>query len=477
MGGRRAETGDCCAAEDGRGCCPSPEKQQQQPAGRVLVQHLAACAASNTAFVAGLALGWSSATLAMRTESVQGFPITIEEWSWVTSLYGVGGGIGAASVGRLVHVLGRRVVLLAFGPVSLAAWALILWSSSVWMLFAGRVMIGASCGAACVATPIYVCEMAHPSIRGALSTYFEILICVGIFFAYVLGKLLPVFWVNVVCLSFSVVHVLCFAWFPDTPRWYLLRGREEDARRSMLFFRGTDYDVDGEMQLIKEGVKESEGAAEGGWRVFAAPAARKALTITIILMVLQQITGVNAITFYATQLFRDAGAFDAYTASIVVAAVEVLAAVVSMFCVDRLGRRVLLLISGICMAVTTGLMGCYFFFKDYLGDDLSSISWLPIVVVSVYMFMFSVGFGPVIWVFLGEIFPDNVKGVATGVASGLGWFFSFLVTKFYPGLADSLGNYTCYWGFCAICVLSCIYIFFGMPETKGKTLDEIQAEL
>lgn len=93
------------------------------------------------------------------------------------------------------------------------------------------------------------------------------------------------------------------------------------------------------------------------------------------------------------------------------------------------------------------------------------------------MFMFSIGWGPVAWVFLGEIFPDNVKGVATGLGSAACWFCAFLVTKFYPGLALELGNYTCYWTFCVLCVMACFYVIFRVPETKGKSLDEIQAQI
>lgn len=115
--------------------------------------------------------------------------------------------------------------------------------------------------------------------------------------------------------------------------------------------------------------------------------------------------------------------------------------------------------------------------QDYLSEDVSSVSWLPIVLVSVYMFTFSIGWGPVVWVFLGEIFPDNVKGVATGAVAGTGWFCSFIVTKFYPGLAITVGNYTCYWIFFALCVVACAFVTFFLPETKGKTLDEIQANL
>lgn len=108
---------------------------------------------------------------------------------------------------------------------------------------------------------------------------------------------------------------------------------------------------------------------------------------------------------------------------------------------------------------------------------MSSVSWLSIILVCVYMFTFSMGWGPVIWVFLGEIFPDNIKGVASAACAATGWGASFLVTKFYPGVAADLGNYTCYWIFFALCVLSCVFVVAFVPETKGKTLDEVQADL
>ncbi|XP_034250495.1 facilitated trehalose transporter Tret1-like [Thrips palmi] len=457
--------------------CGSAVGSEVGPAarGRVLVQHAGAMAAANAGTIVGLALGWSSAAAEV-LDGAQGMPVTLDEWSWVVSLFCVGASVGAASVGRLVHSLGRKTVILAVGPVTIVAWALHLWASSVWMLYAGRLLVGAACGAACVATPIFVCEMSEPRIRGALSSYFEILLCVGILVVYVFGKLLPVLWLNVACLAVSVLHILGFMWFPDTPRWFLLRGREEDAKKALLFYRGPHYDVDAELALLKVGVKES-AATPAGWKAFGTRAAKKALAITMVLMILQQITGVNAITFYASQLFKETGSFDAYTASIVVAAVEVVSGGVSMFFVDTLGRRALLTFSSVCMAACTGLMGGYFYFKEFLGRDVSSVSWLPIILVCVYMFTFTTGWGAVVWVFLGEIFPDNIKGVATAACAATGWCASFLVTKFYPGVAAELGNYVCYWGFFALGVLSCVFVVLALPETKGKTLDEVQAEL
>ncbi|KAK3922194.1 Facilitated trehalose transporter Tret1-2-like protein [Frankliniella fusca] len=456
---------------------------------RVLLQHLGALSASNVGTLFGLALGWSSAAKAIYSEAeqqrTQGFVVDLEQWSWVSSLYGLGALAGSVAFSRLVFPLGRKRVILLVGPVSAASCMLLLWASSVWMLYAGRVGQGLSSGMAAVATPIYISEMSSPDIRGALATYFEILLCLGILVMYTLGKFLAVYWVNVVCLSVGVLHSVCFMWFPDTPRWHLLHGREREARESLLFYRGRDYDVDAEIKIINDGIKESAAKAVSGWRAFSARPARKALILAVTLMTMQQVTGVNAITFYASKLFEEAGVGDGHLASIIVAAVEVVAAVVSLGFVDRLGRRTLLMMSGASLAICTGIMGVYFFFKassssaprDFKGEDVSTITWVPILVVSVYMFMFSVGFGPVIWVMLGEMFPDNVKGVATGVAAGVGWFFSFAVTKFYPTLSVALGEYTCYWIFFGFSILSCLFIGFCLPETKGKTLDEIQEEL
>lgn len=438
------------------------------------MQHAGAIAAANTGTIFGLGLGWSSAAAAV-LDGAQGMPVTLDEWSWVTSLFCIGCATGSAGVGGLVHSLGRRRVILAVGPLTMVAWALLLWASEVWMLYAGRLLLGVAAGAACVATPIFVSEMSEPRIRGALSAYFEILLCIGILLVYAFGKL-PVFWLNVACFAFSVLHVAGFMWFPDTPRWYLLRGREEDAKKALLFYRGPHFDVDGELVLLKAGVKES-AMASAGWKAFGSRAAKKALIITLVLMVLQSITGVNAITFYASQLFTEAGAFDAYTASIVVASVEVVSAFVSMFFVDSWGRRPLLLASGGTMAACTGLMGGYFYFKEVLGEDVSSVSWLPIILVCLFMFAFSIGWGTVVWVILGEIFSDNIKGVATATCASAGFLASFLVTKFYPGLALDLGNYVCYWIFFGLSVLACVFVFLCVPETKGKTLDEVQAEL
>ncbi|XP_052132393.1 facilitated trehalose transporter Tret1-like [Frankliniella occidentalis] len=275
---------------------------------RILLQHLGAMSASNVGTIMGLVLGWSSAAKAVYSDpeqqELQGFAVDLEQWSWVSSLYGIGGLIGSLSVGKLVFSLGRKWVILSVGPITMAAWALHLWATSVWMLCAGRLLMGFACGACCVATPIYISEMSSPGIRGALSTYFEILLCLGILIVYTMGKFLTVYWMNVICLLFSVVHTACFVWFPDTPRWHLLHGREKAARRSLVFYRGPHYDVDDEIKLITVGIEESKATALSGWKAFSTRPARKALIITVTLMTMQQVTGVNATTFYASKLFE-----------------------------------------------------------------------------------------------------------------------------------------------------------------------------
>lgn len=194
-------------------------------------------------------------------------------------------------------------------------------------------------------------------------------------------------------------------------------------------------------------------------------------------MAFQQFTGVNCIVFYVEEIFLDAGgSVQGSNAAIMVGGAQLAACLVSTLVVDRAGRRPLLLISGTVMAACCTTLGAFFFMKSH-GQDVSGLGWLPVASVCLYFIIFSLGFGPVPWVMLGELFAPEVKGAATAVASAVSWWLTFLTTCQFQPLVDAIGEGPTFWGFAALTALGVLFVAVCVPETKGRTLEQIQLAL
>ncbi|KAK3928472.1 Facilitated trehalose transporter Tret1-2-like protein [Frankliniella fusca] len=461
--------------------------------GGKATQHVSAAVVSLLALSCGMALGWTSAAAAVE-HGAQGFAVSSEAWSWVGSALTLGAVAGCAAVGALLGPLGPRAACLALAPVFLAGWALHTWPTAVWMLVLGRALTGFSFGATCVVVPIYTSEVGESAVRGALGSYLELNICVGVLVVYLLGAYLPLLWLNLCCLVVPAVFAALFVWLPDSPRWLLGRGRRaageasgeaeaearrEEARAAMSFYRG-GQDVSAELAELEAALKcnaeQDEDVSLAA--AFNTTASRKGLALAVGAMVLQQLSGIDAVTFYASQMFRDAGtlALSADEASLVMASAQIAAVMVSLLVVDNLGRRMVLVISSSIVCACCVAMGFYFYLNSGEAAD-HSLDWVPVLVSCVYVIGFALGLGPVPWLFVGEIFPDRVKGLASSVANASNWLCAFLVTMLFPTINDSLGVHVSFWAFGACCLVGALCVGLLYPETKGKTLDEIQDEL
>jgi SP family facilitated glucose transporter-like MFS transporter 8 len=177
-------------------------------------------------------------------------------------------------------------------------------------------------------------------------------------------------------------------------------------------------------------------------------------------------------------LFQSAGStLEASTATIIVGVIQAIATFISTLVVDRLGRRILLLISDFVMAICTLLLGVYFYLMNETTDDVTNLGWLPLTSVCLFIVVFSLGYGPIPWMMVGELFAPQIKGFASSLSCVLNWILAFIVTKFYSDMANSFGTHTTFWIFAVISAIGTVFVFFLVPETKGKTLDEIQKEL
>ena len=426
------------------------------------------------AMAGGTVLAWTSPTLPELQSPNSTLPVTPEEGSWIGSLVAVGAIVGAVPAGYFADRFGRKLVLLAVSVPFLLSWILICVANAVGILYAARLIAGFATGAVSVVAPMFIGEIAESSIRGALGSFFQVMLTVGILYTYVVGAVADYIWLGILSGVIPVVFFLTFLRVPESPTYLMKKHRTEDAKKSLQYYRGTSYNIWRELQDLEKDISESTQAKVSIRDLISSKGTRKALVVSLGLMIFQQLSGINAVIFYSVDIFDAAGStLDPKVAAIIVGVVQVVVTYIASAIVDRAGRRVLLLLSASIMGLCLAILGLYFCLKNK-GDDVSDIGWLPLLCVTVFIVMFSLGFGPLPWMMMGEVFAPNIKAAASSIAVCTNWTLTFLVTFSFGKLIVGLGEDWTFWLFAIICGIATVFIFYLVPETKGKTLTEIQ---
>lgn len=431
------------------------------------------------ALSAGTAFGWSSpAEIPMLEHQSAGFPIDDEQWSWVGSLLTLGAALICAVIGLIINAFGRKRSMLVMVVPFLAGWALVIWASSIEMLLVGRFLLGMSGGAYFVMAPMYIGEIAQKEIRGALGTYFQLMVTMGILLVYALGYGLSVFVFSLICAAIPIVFAAIFVFMPETPLFLVSKNQTEDAVKSLQRLRGADYDYSEELTELQDDEERRRMEHSSVWQALKRPATIRAITISFGLMFFLQLSGINIVIFYTSSIFKAANTgIDSELATILVGVMQVLATFVASMVVDRVGRRVLLLISISVMAVCKLILGVYFLLKDQDEKSVASIGFLPVLALCLYIIVFSLGFGPIPWLMVGELFAPDMKGVAGSAAGSFSWLFAFAVTKSFASVQSAIGAGPTFFMLAGFSTVGTVFVWFIVPETKGKTLAEIQVML
>ena len=257
---------------------------------------------------------------------------------------------------------------------------------------------------------------------------------------------------------------------PSSPRWLVAKGRDAEARR--VFDRlGEGATAEAEIASIHASLA-AEGS--GSWRDLLAPGIRPALLVGVGLAVFQQVTGINTVIYYAPEIFAQAGIAGAkgeLWAALVVGAVNVLATLIAVRWLDRVGRRPLLVAGLIGMGASLALLGAVF----ASGASGSSVGIASVVLIATYVACFAFSLGPIVWVLISEIYPLGVRGLAVSVATMANWGANLVVGLSFLTLIEKLGRANTFWLFAALCVANLVFVLRVVPETKGKSLEEIQA--
>ncbi|KAH8283468.1 hypothetical protein KR018_003179 [Drosophila ironensis] len=445
--------------------------------GSSLPQYIAGLSASFGALCMGASIGWSSPVEDKITDDMDyGFTISSSQFGWVSSLLTLGATVICIPIGFAIDWIGRRPTMLALIPPYMVGWMLMIFADNVIMLYFGRFILGMCGGAFCVTAPMYCTEISTTALRGTIGAFFQLLIVSGVLYGYLVGGFLDLLYINILCAILPIIFFVVHFFMPESPVYLALKGRNDDAAKSLQWLRGADADIEDELKEIFEESQRQNGQEKVN--IIAAlrrPIVLKGLGISVLLQVFQQWTGINAILFYSSSIFADVGSSLSGTdASIIIAVVQVTSTFVAVMIIDKTGRRILLIISGLLMAISTALMGLYFQMDESKPGSMDDFGWLPICSICVFIVFFSIGFGPVPWLVMAELFSEDVKSVAGSISGTSNWLSAFLVTLLFPILKSGIGPGPTFWIFTVIAVLSFLYSLFFVPETKGKTILEIQ---
>lgn len=246
-------------------------------------------------------------------------------------------------IGYFCDLVGRKYAMLSLIIPFTAGYLIIIFANSLVMLYVGRFVTGMAGGAFCVSAPMYTSEIAQKEIRGALGSYFQLLLTVGVLFAYILATFTSIMAYTIILAVIPLIFGAVFFFQPETPVYLLKKGKEEEARASLLRLRGNKYDVDAEIKDIKAQLEADERNKVPFMKSISKRATKKAFLISFGLMFFQQLSGVNAVIFYTGTIFTDAGVELGKVATIIVGAMQVGATFVASLIIDKLGRKILLL--------------------------------------------------------------------------------------------------------------------------------------
>ncbi|MBN1927149.1 MAG: sugar porter family MFS transporter [Prolixibacteraceae bacterium] len=426
------------------------------------------------AALGGLLFGFDIAIVAGTVPFLEKhFSLSEAQLGWtVASLY-VGCIIGSFSTGYLTDRFGRKIPLIIAAAIFVVSSVFMGWSPTQNMLIVWRMIAGIGVGAASMLSPLYIAEVSPANVRGKMVSINQLTIVIGILIAYSSNYFLSGIennwrWMFTSGAAPSLLFVISAFFLPESPRWLISKGKIENAKiilgKTISLQKAND-----EIIAIQANLKsEIKGRISDILKKGVAPVVLLGITMAVF----QQISGANAVFFYAPKIFEKAGMniSDQLFQQILIGCINLIFTLVSMQLVDRIGRKKLMLFGSSFMALWLLVISIFFHFSFFEGY------WLTIVVLA-FVATYATTLAPVTWVYISELFPTRIRGISISLATGMLWVACFLLTYLFPILIENLKATQTFLLFAAICFIYFLILLKFAPETKGKTLEEVESGL
>lgn len=432
---------------------------------------------SSIAAITGLLFGFDTGIISGALLFIEkDFVISTELKEMIVSSVLLGAMIGSPVSGRLTDRFGRRKLMLITAGLFIAGTMIAALAVNVYGIIAGRLFIGFAIGMGSYTAPLYIAEIAPFELRGGLVTLNQLAITIGILCSYLINYAFTNIdgsWRWMFGIGFIPALLLCLGMFflPESPRWLVRQHLPDNAKKVLRQLRGTD-DVDEEINDIQK----SLNMRQTSFREIFSPWVLPVLLLGAMMGLIQQVTGINTIIYYAPTIFQLAGFEDASSsilATVGIGVVNVLSTIAAIFFLDRLGRRPLLLTGLAGMGITLAGLSLAF----YIGADSPMLRWIAMGCTFLYIICFAFSLGAMLWLLVSEIFPLEVRATAMSVAILSCWFWNFVVSATFLTLLNAYGPSLTFLGYTIMCGFSLVFCYYKVPETNGVTLEQIEENI
>ncbi len=427
---------------------------------------------------AGVLFGYDTGVISGAILFIQKqFHLSTEMNGVVVGMVLVGAFFGALISGHLSDTIGRKRLLVADTIIFIGGTLLTGFAHNIMTLIIGRLIVGVAIGISSYSAPLYIAEIAPPKNRGALVSLNQLSIALGLMISYGVDYHFAftqdwrgMFLVGIIPAA-GLFIAMCL--LPYSPRWMVLHGRDDRARAVLQLVRGNSDVAEQEFQEIKGSLNYQRARWQSLFQVKVVPV----LIVGVGLALIQQVTGINTILYYAPTIFDMAGFANAQNSILVttlIGLIFVIFSAVAIPLIDRCGRRFLLLFGVTVMAVSLLILGWLFMPSVTLTPALQKLS---VAVILVYIAAFAISLGPVMWLMIAEIFPIHVRGLGASVCTAVNWGSNWLVAITFLSLVHWLSQGGAFITYGVISLFSLLFIYLFVPETKGVTLEQIEAHL
>uniref|UniRef100_A0A5B7CA03 Putative sugar transporter ERD6-like 5 isoform X2 n=2 Tax=Davidia involucrata TaxID=16924 RepID=A0A5B7CA03_DAVIN len=427
--------------------------------------------ASVGSFAFGCATGYSSPA---ESGIMNDLGLSIAEYSVFGSIITIGGILGAIVSGKLADLVGRRGAMWFLEVFFIMGWLAIVFAKGAWLLDIGRLSLGFGIGIHGYVVPVYIAEIAPKNIRGGCTAANMLMVCLAGSLMFLVGNVVNWRTLAVIGIIPCLVQVVGLFFIPESPRWLAKIGREKEFEANLQRLRGKNADISQEVTEIKDYTEMLQQLSESKFLDLFNRKYARLLIIGVGLMLLVQFGGTSGIQYYASSIFKAAGC-RASVGTTAMAIIQIPFSVSSLFLLDKFGRRPVLMFSAAGACLGSFLAGLAFLLQD-LHQQKEVTAVMVLSGILVYSASFSIGMGGTPWIIMSEIFPLNIKGSAGSLVTSVNWFCSWIVSYTFNFLFEwsSAGVFFIFAGICGSIVLFAAKL---VPETKEKTLEEIQESM
>ncbi|XP_014475295.1 PREDICTED: facilitated trehalose transporter Tret1-2 homolog [Dinoponera quadriceps] len=451
------------------------EKKRWERKG-VIYQVLMGLCANATVVGPAMGFGYSAVALGPLTSPTSDVQLDAAQANWVATASALGTPVGCL-LSSVTMRRGRRVSLLVTSLLSMAGWVTIYLANNYEQIVAGRVISGVATGMASVPTTVYVAEIAGPKWRGTMVTWTSISIALGVLIVYVFGYIFKDNWrmVSLMCALFPLLSIgLTLLVIPETPLWLRDQNRPDEALNILKKFRGVPKDEAAPAELLFELKPRPQKKKQNLLKHLLKRNAMMPFIIMLAYFFFQQFSGLFVVIYYAVDIIVSSGVtLDPYLGAVLIGLTRLVGSLLVAGVSRKYGRRIPSIVSGIGMAVFMGGLSTYLFLEDkgYIIEDGGVI---PAVCVLMYIFASTLGFLVIPFAMVGEVFPSKVKDILSGLTTCIGYIFSSVSIKTYPDMLDAMGKHGVFLFFAVTSLVGAVFVTICLPETKGKTLREIE---